>query len=143
MHKNNVRRRRKLESNLSETVRIASIVQKGVETGRSSYVEMRSLARLTSQNVRAKAHLIQSSLKKDDPLNVVLKNLATEMYEGYTGVLTPNGNVMDDKLDTLLSLDSDIVTCLGIIAKDLSKEAEETLKELVQERKKFVGALKA
>lgn len=143
MHKNNVRRRRKLESNLSETVRIASIVQKGVETGRSSYVEMRSLARLTSQNVRAKAHLIQSSLKKDDPLNPVLKNLATEMYEGYTDVLTPNGNVIDDKLDTLLSLDSEIVTCLGITAKDRTKDAEETLKELVQERKKFVGALKA
>lgn len=143
MHKNNVRRRRKLGSNLSETVRIASIVQKGVETGRSSYVEMRSLARLTSQNVRAKAHLIQSSLKKDDSLNVVLKNLATEMYEGYTDVLTPNGNVIDGKLDTLLSLDSEIVTCLGILANDRTKDAEETLKELVQERKKFVGALKA
>jgi hypothetical protein len=143
VHKNNVRRRRKLESNLSETVRIASIVQKGVETGRSSYVEMRSLARLTSQNVRAKVHLIQSSLKKDDLLYIVLKNLATEMYEGYTDVLTPNGNIIDDKLDTLLSLDSDIVTCLGIIAKERTKDAEETLKELVQERKKFVDALRA
>jgi hypothetical protein len=143
VHKNNVRRRRKLEGNLSETVRIASIVQKGVETGRSSYVEMRSLARLTGQNVRAKVHLIQSPLKKDDPLHVVLKNLATEMYDGYTDVLTPNGNVIDDKLDTLLSLDSDIVTCLGILAKERTKEAEETLKELVQERKKFVGALRA
>jgi hypothetical protein len=76
-------------------------------------------------------------------MNSVLKNLATEMYDGYTGVLTPNGNVIDDKLDTLLSLDSEIVTCLGIIAKDGAKDAEETLKELVQERKKFVGALKA
>lgn len=143
MHKNNVRRRRKLGSNLSETVRIASIVQKGVESGRSSYVEMRSLARLTSQNVRAKAHLIQQSLEKGDPLNALLKSLVTEIFEGYTDVLTPNGNVMDEKLDALLSLDSEIVTCLGIIAKDRSKEAEDALKELVQERKKFVGALRA
>ena len=143
MHKNNVRRRRKLESNMPETVRIASIVQKGVQSGRSSYVEMRALARLTSQNVRAKAHLVQSSLKKDDSLNAVLKTLPIEMYEGYADVLTPNGNVRDDKLDALLSLDSDIVTCLGIIVKDRSKEAENTLKDLVQERKKFVDALRA
>lgn len=145
MHKNNVRRRGKLESNLSETVRIASIVQKGVERGRSSYVEMRALARLTGQNVRAKVHKIQAGLKKDDDsLNVLLKGLATDMSEGYSDVLTPNGIVRDDKLDTLLWLDSDIVTCLGIIiAKDRTKETEDALKGLVEERKKFVAALRA
>ncbi|HVX03321.1 MAG TPA: hypothetical protein VHA09_09225 [Nitrososphaera sp.] len=158
MHKNNVRRRRgKLESNnnnntnnnnLGETVRIASIVQKGVESGRSSYVEMRALARLTGQNVRTKVHKIQSGLNKkegdDDSLNALLKDLATDMSsEGYSDVLTPNGTIMDDKLDALLSLDSEIVTCLGIIAKDRTKEAEETLRGLVEERKKFVAALRA
>jgi hypothetical protein len=145
VHKNNVRRRGKLESNLSETVRIASIVQKGVERGRSSYVEMRALARLTGQNVRAKVHKIQAGLKKDDDsLNVLLKGLATDMSEGYSDVLTPNGIVRDDKLDTLLWLDSDIVTCLGIIiAKDRTKETEDALKGLVEERKKFVAALRA
>ncbi|AIF83536.1 hypothetical protein NTE_01472 [Candidatus Nitrososphaera evergladensis SR1] len=143
MHKNNVRRRGKLESNLAETVRIASIVQKGVESGRSSYVEMRALARLTSQNVRAKVHKIQAGLGKDDGLNALLKDVATGMSEGYADVLTPNGIIRDDRLDTLLSLDSDIVTCLGIIAKDRQKEAEDVLMGLVEERKKFVAALKA
>ncbi|AIC14343.1 hypothetical protein [Nitrososphaera viennensis] len=149
MHKNNVRRRGKLESNLAETVRMASIVQKGVESGRSSYVEMRALARLTGQNVRAKVHKIQASLKKDDndsgsSLKALLKTLATDMSEGYADVLTPNGIIRDDKLDALLSLDSDIVTCLKIIAaKDSPKEAEDVLKGLVEERKKFVAALRA
>ncbi|MEO9363598.1 MAG: hypothetical protein ABI348_06825 [Nitrososphaera sp.] len=143
MHKNNVRRRGKLESNLAETVRIASIVQKGVESGRSSYVEMRALARLTGQNVRAKVRKIQAGLKKDDSLNALLKGVATDLSEGYSDVLTPNGIVRDDKLDTLLSLDSDIVTCLEIIAKDRQKEAEDVLKGLVEERKKFVAALRA
>lgn len=144
MHKNNVRRRGKLEGNLAETVRIASIVQKGVESGRSSYVEMRALARLTSQNVRTKVHKIQAGLKKDDSLNILLKDVATDMSEGYPDVLTPNGIVRDDKLDTLLSLDSDIVMCLEIIAtKDRQKEAEDVLKGLVEERKKFVAALRA
>jgi hypothetical protein len=144
VHKNNVRRRGKLEGNLAETVRIASIVQKGVESGRSSYVEMRALARLTSQNVRTKVHKIQSGLKKDDSLNILLKGVATDLSEGYPDVLTPNGIVRDDKLDTLLSLDSDIVMCLEIIAtKDRQKEAEDVLKGLVEERKKFVAALRA
>lgn len=146
MHKNNVRRRGKLESNLGETVRIASIVQKGVQSGRSSYVEMRALARLTGQNVRAKAHKIQVGLDKKDDCNLdaLLKSLAADVSsEGYPDVLTPNGIVRDDKLDALLSLDSDIVTCLGIIAKGRTKEAEDALKELVEERKKFVAALRA
>jgi hypothetical protein len=143
VHKNNVRRRRKLESNLAETVRIASIVQKGVESGRSSYVEMRAIARLTCQNVRTKVHLIQTSLQKDDSLNSLLKDLATEISEGYVDVLTPNGIVRDDKLDTLLSLDSEIVICLEIILENGQKEGVDTLRELVEERKKFVSALRA
>jgi len=105
---------------------------------------MRALARLTSQNVRTKVHKIQAGLKKDDSLNILLKGVAMDMSEGYPDVLTPNGIVRDDKLDTLLSLDSDIVMCLEIIAtKDRQKEAEDVLKGLVEERKKFVAALRA
>lgn len=143
MPKNNVKRRRKLESPLSETVRIASILQKGVESGRSSYVEMRALTRLTSQNVRVKAHKIQSSLQKGDSLNNLLQTLPSHLSEGYVDVLTPNGIVRDEKLDYLLSLDSEIVTCMNIISKERTLEAEEALKALLEERKSFVTALRA
>lgn len=143
MARNNVRRRRKLESNLGETVRIASIVQKGVDTGRSSYVEMRALARTTNRNLRPKVHTIVSVLKDE-----TIKTLPAEISEGYTDVLTPNGNVRQDKLDRLLSMDADIIMCLCIIESELKNkgtpsESLKVLKEMIQERKKFVAALRA
>ncbi|MEM2140760.1 hypothetical protein [Nitrososphaera sp.] len=143
MHRNNVRRRRKLEGNLGETVRIASIVQKGVDTGRSSYVEMRALARTTNRNLRPKVRAILEYLDDD-----IIKILPAELSEGYTDVLTPNGNVRQDRLDRLLSIDADIVTYLGIIESELKNNSApsdslKALRELVQERKKFVDALRA
>lgn len=145
VHRNNVRRRRKLESNASETVRIASIVQKGMSTGRSSYVEMRALARQTGQNIRSKVHAIMTATKagRSDP---VLKALTMEAADGYSDVLTPNGTVRQDKLDGLLAIDSEIATCLGIVESQLKEgktDAIKTVEELVQERKKFVDDLKA
>lgn len=146
---NNVRRRRKLDSPASETVRIASIVQKGMSTGRSSYVEMRALARQTAQNVRSKVRAIRSSMKDGSGSNkeALLRVLASEMSEGYTDVITPSGAILQDRLDSLLEIDGEIATCLGIIEDELreGKETEgfATLEELVQERKKFVGALRA
>lgn len=146
MHKNNVRRRR-LESNLRETVRIASIVQKVVETGRSSYVEMRSLARLTGQNVRTRSRSLRLLSKGDDGLAAIIASLPEVMSEGYPNVVMPNGTIREDRLDGLLSIDSEIVNCLGIIESELkdgkTSKAAETLKELVEERKKFVAALRA
>ncbi len=143
MHRNNVRRRRKLESNLGETVRVASIVQKGVDTGRSSYVEMRALARTANRNLRPKVRAILERI--DDE---TIRALPAELSEGYTDVLTPNGNVRHDKLDQLLSIDADIVMCLGIIESELKSKSEPSeslnaLSDLVQERKKFVDALRA
>ena len=144
VHKHNVRRRRKMEGNVGETVRIASIVQKGVSTGRSSYVEMRALARQMSQNVRSKVRAIRAL---DDSGDDLLKRLALEIGEGYTHVLTPNGAIRQESLDALLALDADIATCLGIIESELVDKKEPkglaTLDELVKERKKLVDDLRA
>lgn len=143
MHKNNLPRRRKLEGNLGETVRIASIVQKGVDTGRSSYVEMRALARTTNRNLRPKVRSILEHIEDE-----AVRTLPSEVSGGYTEVLTPNGNVRQDKLDQLLSIDSDIVMCLGMLEAELKNKNEPhgyltTLREIIQERKKFVDALRA
>lgn len=143
VHRNNVRRRRKLEGNLGETVRIASIVQKGVNTGRSSYVEMRALARTSSRNLRPKVRTILEYVDDKD-----IRSLSSEMTEGYIDVLTPNGIVRQDKLDYLLSIDADIVMCLVMIESELKNKNEpleslKVLKELIKERKKFVAALRA
>jgi hypothetical protein len=147
VHKNNFRRQRRLESRPDETVRIASIAQKGMTTGRSSYVEMRALDRLTSHNIKTKIHLLKKSLKLNSELEDLLSKILQAMSESYTKVLTPNGIVRRKELDRLLSIDADIVMCLGMIESELKSvkisDFIDTLKELVEERKSFVDSLRA
>jgi hypothetical protein len=147
VHKNNFRRQRRLESRPDETVRIASIAQKGMTTGRSSYVEMRALDRLTSHNIKTKIHVLKKSLKLNSELEDLLSKILQAMSESYTKVLTPNGIVRRKELDRLLSIDADIVMCLGMIESELKSvkisDFIDTLKELVEERKSFVDSLRA
>jgi alpha-N-acetylglucosamine transferase len=144
--RNNFRGQRKLESRLDETVRIASIAQKGMATGRSSYVEMRALDRLTSHNIRRKVQAIKKSLKLNSRLEDLLSSVSQVMTESYTKVLTPNGIVRRKEFDRLLSLDADIVTCLGMVGSELKSlklvDLIATLEALVEERKKLVDSLK-
>ena len=144
---NNFRRQRRLESHLDETVRVASIVQKGIATGRSSYVEMRTLDRITNHNIKAQV----SAIKKKAPnmsveLNDLLSKIAQTVSGGYTKVLTPNGIVRENELDSLLTIDADVVVCLGMIDPEKSQKTRDVLaalKDLIEERKKLVDSLKA
>jgi len=145
VHKN-FRHQRRLESHIDETVRIASIVQKGMTTGRSSYVEMRSLDRLTNHNIKTKVTVLKKSLKLNAELEDLLTKVAQTVSDGYTKVLTPNGIVRESELDRLLSIDADIVMCLGMIEPEKSQKMRDVvaaLKELAEERKKLVDSLKA
>lgn len=143
VHKN-FRRQRRLESRLDETVRIASIVQKSMTTGRSSYVEMRSLDRLTSHNIKSMVSAIKKS-ELSTELDDLLTRIVQTVSEGYARVLTPNGIVRESELDRLLSIDADIVVCLGMIEprSQRMRDVINALKELVEERKRLVDSLKA
>jgi hypothetical protein len=147
VHKNNFRRQRRLESRADETVRIASIAQKGMSTGRSSYVEMRALDRLTSHNIKTKVLALRKSFKLNSELENLLTKISQAMSESYTKVLTPNGIVRRKELDRLLSIDADIVTCIGMVESELNSQKISdflnTLKELVEERRRFVDSLRA
>lgn len=143
VHKNNFRRQRRLESRLGETVRIASIVQKGMTTGRSSYVEMRALDRLTNHNIKTRVDEIKKSVKLNSELEDLLSKIPPAMSDGYAKVLTPNGIIREAELDRLLSMDADIVTCLVTIESDQARDVIDTLKELMEERKRLVDSLKA
>ena len=142
--------KRRVESRLGETVRIASIIQKGMSTGRSSYVEMRALDRLTKHNIKSKVDALRPHAKPESDLAKLLSIITPAMSGGYVDVLTPNGIVRENELDSLLSIDSDIVMCIGIIESELLKESHKkeieaihTLKELVEERKKLIDSLRA
>lgn len=143
-------RGRRVESRLGETVRIASIIQKCMSTGRSSYVEMRALDRLTKHNIKSKVDALRPHAKPESDLAKLLSIITPAMSGGYVDVLTPNGIVRENELDSLLSIDSDIVMCIGTIESELLNkshkkeiEAIHTLKELVEERKKLIDSLRA
>jgi len=148
MHKNNSRgRHKKIENRLDETVRIASIVQRGMATGRSSYVEMRALERIVKHNINMSVQIIRSSpLAKEAEIADLLSKILT-VHGGYADTLTPNGVLKKNELDQLLSIDSEISMCLGMLESGNSRakagEVASTLKELMEERKKLVGSLRA
>jgi hypothetical protein len=145
--RNNFRGQRKLESRIDETVRIASIAQKGMTSGRSSYVEMRALDRLTSHNIKTKVHAIRKSFKLSSELEDLLSKISQAMTESYTKVLTPNGIVRGKDLDRLLSIDADIVVCLGMMESEFNSvkisDLIDMMQELVEERKRLVDSLRA
>ncbi len=147
MPRNNFRGQRRLESRIDEAVRIASIAQKGMTTGRSSYVEMRALDRLTSHNIKAKVQTIKKSLKLNSKLEDLLLKISQGMPESYTKVLTPNGIVRRKEFDRLLSIDADIVICLGMLGTEFNSlkmpDLVHTIEELIEERRKLVDSLKA
>jgi hypothetical protein len=144
--RNNFRGQRRLESRIDETVRVASIAQKGITTGRSSYVEMRALDRLTSHNIKAKIHALKKSLKLNGKLEDLGARISQAMPESYTKVLTPNGIVRGKELDRLLTIDADIVICLGMIEYELNSlkisDLIANMEELLEERKKLVDSLR-
>lgn len=147
MPRNNFRGQRRLESHIDETVRIASITQKGMITGRSSYVEMRALDRLTSHNIKTKVQSIKKSIKLNSNLEELMLKISQGMSESYTKILTPNGIVRRKELDRLLSIDADIVICLGMFNSGLNSlklsDLTRTMEELIEERRKLVDSLKA
>jgi hypothetical protein len=144
--RNNFRGQRRLQSRIDETIRIASIAQKGIATGRSSYVEMRALDRLTSHNIKIKVHAIKKSLKLNSKLEDLISKISQVMSESYTKVLTPNGIIRGKELDRLLSIDADIVICLGMIESELHSikisDLINTMEQLIEERKKLVDSLR-
>lgn len=152
MHRrnNNVRKQKKAAgSSFGETVRIASLVHKGMKSGRSSYVEMSALARMTNHNVKAR---IKSIAPLNDPVNEELKTLLSEIpsvvSDGYTRVLNPNGMIRKDVLDELLAMDSEIVIALGTTESHLRAgeridRALAALREIVKERRELSESLKA
>lgn len=120
-------------------------MQRGMATGRSSYVEMRALDRLTSHNIKTKASALKKSLKPNAEIEDILTKVQQAILEGYTRILTPNGIVRESELDRLLSIDADIVMCLGMIESEKPQKIHDAvcaLKELVEERKKLVDSLK-
>ncbi len=116
-------------------------------TGRSSYVEMRALDRLTSHNIKTKVQTIEKSFKLNSKFEELMLKISQGMSESYTKILTPNGIIRRKEFDRLLSIDADIVICLGMFGIEFDSlkisDLTRTLEELIEERRKLVDSLKA
>jgi hypothetical protein len=116
-------------------------------TGRSSYVEMRALERIVRHNINASLQVIRSTPIAKDRDMVELLSRVMSVRGGYADTLTPNGVLRKDELDQLLSIDSEISMCLGMLESPTTiakaMDVAVTLKELLEERKKLVGSLRA
>jgi hypothetical protein len=108
---------------------------------------MRALDRLTSHNIKTKVQTIKKSLKLNSKLEDLISKISQATSDSYTKILTPNGIVRRKEFDHLLSIDADIVICLGMIGSELNSlkisDLIDTMEELMEERIKLVDSLKA
>ena len=147
MPRSNFSGQRRLGSRIDEAVTIAAIDLPGMTTGRSSYVEMRALDRLTSHNIKTKIQTIKKSFKLNSKFEELMLKISQGMSESYTKILTPNGIVRRKEFDRLLSIDADIVICLGMFGTEFDSlkisDLIRTIEELIEERRKLVDSLRA
>ena len=99
-----------------------------------------------SHNIKRKVQGIKKSLKLNSRLEDLVSRVSQSMTESYTRILTPNGIVRRKEFDRLLSIDADIVICLGMIGSELNSlklvDLMSTLEALVEERSTLVESLK-
>jgi hypothetical protein len=153
MHKSIRPQKNRQVTNLNGTIRIAAITQKGMTTGRSSYVEMRAVSRLVVYNIKSRVNSIKPLISNSNYPELL--SISAVMSNGYEFTLTPNGIVKVNELERLLSTDSDIAILLLTIEKVLKSnnnnhnnssvidEDLAILRELLNKRRRLVDVLKA
>lgn len=110
-------------------VKLASLLQKALDTGRSNYVELSEISRYVSYYV--KTQIDDSSMYMDYILNNHndsdgFKRLRTELAElfnklnettvnGYEKLVAPNGSVNKNLLEQLIQIDTEITSSMNLI----------------------------
>jgi hypothetical protein len=131
-------------------VKLASLLQKALDTGRSNYVEMNEISRYVSYYI--KTQIDDSSMYMDYILNnhrddnnfkhlrndlVTLFNELNETTSnGYERLVAPNGNVNRTMLEDLIQVDTEITSAMNLIknafmaAKNSGEVTDYDLKEI-------------
>lgn len=149
-------------------VKLASLLQKALETGRSNYIEMSEINRYISHYV--KTQIDDSSTYMDYILNNyrnennfkqlrielanVFGDITTNAVNGYEKLVAPNGSVNKSLLERLIQIDTEITTGMNMIrsvlmnAQNHGEISEQEVKEIagmrnelavnVNERKKIL-----
>ena len=149
MHKPVRRQKRKHFPKLNTMVRAASTMQRGIRTGHSSYVEMHTANSLVVHNIKLRINSMKPCIDKETYDELI--SILPTMLSGYELTLNPNGTVKNLDIDHLLSLDSDITLLLVSLEFAIKHHMNHTtidekmsfLKELVDERRRFLSDLRA
>lgn len=110
-------------------VKLASLLQKALETGRSNYIEMSEISRYISHYV--KTQIDDSSTYMDYILNNyrnennfkqlrielvnVFDDINANAVNGYEKLVAPNGSVNKSLLERLIQIDTEITTGMNMI----------------------------
>lgn len=135
-------------------VKLASLLQKALETGRSNYIEMSEISRYISHYV--KTQIDDSSTYMDYILNNYrnennFKQLRIELVNvfddinangvnGYEKLVAPNGGVNKSLLERLIQIDTEITTGMNMIrsvlmnAQNHGEISEQEVKEIASMR---------
>lgn len=141
-------KKRERVSSLDDTFRIASILQKSVSTGRSSYVEMSKVNQIISFNMKSHIDSIKREIMPDAYKGAI--ELFSQLSYYYERTITPNGSIRIKEFNKLLAFDSEIALQLHNLksSKRISTNIDdfeyiENLKDLIKERKDFIDSIKA
>ena len=110
-------------------VKLASLLQKALETGRSNYVEMSEISRYMGYYI--KTQIDDSSMYMDyilnnykngtrskqlrDDLKNIFNDINKAMVNGYEKLVAPNGSVNKSLLEQLIQIDTEITTTMNTI----------------------------
>jgi hypothetical protein len=142
------RSQKKQMANMDETVRIASNMQRSIASGRSSYVEMRTVSRIVAYNMKT---IINSMISiMNDRRSVELLAVSSGISGGYEFTLTPNGIIRQNDLEELISADLDISVLLTTMKDKIEIDSQariddeiSLLKDLLNVRLRLVERFKA
>jgi hypothetical protein len=131
-------------------VKLASLLQKALDSGRSNYVEMSEVSRYV--NYYIKTQIDDSTMYMDYILNTyrddssfkrlrndlvtLFKELNDATSNGYEKLVAPNGSVNRDMLEELIEVDGEITSAMNLIrnalmaAKNAGELSDGDLKEI-------------
>jgi len=131
-------------------VKLASLLQKALDTGRSNYVEMSEISRYVSYYIKTQVDdsaiyidYILNNHRDDNGFRRLREELFTLFNElnettsnGYEKLVAPNGSVNRNMLEELIQIDTEITNAMNLIknafmtAKNSSEITDYELKEI-------------
>lgn len=125
--------KKKADPAFSGIVKLASLLQKALDTGRSSYIEMNEVSRYLGYYVKTQVEdsvrymdFILNNYRDDNYFRHLRRNLlklfgvlGDVALNGYEKLVSPNGSINKNTLEELIYIDSEITNAMKVIKNAL------------------------